>query len=484
MTIKTRHIIYFFLALVDAALIFGSFQAASWFYADVLSAIGRPPVANVVLWDSIGFPLAAPFALSLVFFYAVSSVYGSAYLGFVRRMVKRVTVINTVGFVVFAAVLYALRLGGVSRTALLLFYGFSTIAVLLKNWVALQIFYRLRRGTRAFRTVLVVGSGALAQRYAQVIGTSPSRLEHVVGYIDLPCAGTAHKEGAGQTRGASPFLGSRLGSLDDLDAVLSGIRVEEIVIALDVEEYDCIPAVCSAADKNGARLTLVPFYSEIIPRMPEIDTVQNVTLVNLRSMPLDRALNAFTKRFVDVVVSCLVIVLTSWLMVIVAVGVKLSSPGPVLFKQQRTGRNGCSFEMLKFRSMRIATGRVSTFTEDKGERKTKFGTLIRKLSIDELPQFFNVLVGDMSIIGPRPVVGEETEEYRNRIPLYMLRHQVRPGISGWAQINGYRGDPAVDEVAKRTELDLWYIQHWTLWLDVKIFLRTLFGGFVNGEKLS
>lgn len=480
MTIRTRHIVYFFLALIDAALIFGSFQLASWFYSDVLSVIRETRAANVVLWDSIGLPLVVPFAFALVFCYSVSSVYGSAYLGFVRRMAKRIVVINTIGFVVFAAVLYVLRLGGVSRSALLLFYGFSTVLILLKNWVALQAFYRIRKGKRALRPVLVVGSGALAQRYAYVIGTSPSRLEHVVGYVD--------SSGTGEVRGDQgtgiSFLGPRLGSLDDLDSVLSSVWVEEIVIALDVDEYDCVPAVYSAADKGGVRLTLVPFYNEIIPRMPEVDSVQNVTLVNLRSMPLDSVLNAFAKRFVDVAVSILVIALTSWLMLIAAAGVKLSSPGPILFKQERTGRNGRSFEMLKFRSMRIATGEVSTFTEDKDERKTKFGTLIRKLSIDEFPQFFNVLKGDMSIIGPRPVVGEETEEYRNKIPLYMLRHQVRPGISGWAQINGYRGDPAVDEVAKRTELDLWYIQHWTLWLDVKIFLRTLFGGFVNGEKLS
>ena len=176
--------------------------------------------------------------------------------------------------------------------------------------------------------------------------------------------------------------------------------------------------------------------------------------------------------------SSLGLILLSPLMLFIAIGVKLSSPGPVLFRQTRVGFNRREFQMLKFRSMRVNQEEKTAWTKDTDPRRTKFGALIRKVSLDELPQLFNVLKGDMSLIGPRPELPYFVEMFRESVPLYMVKHQVKPGITGWAQVNGYRGDTSVQ---KRIELDLWYIEHWSVSLDIRILLRTVFGGMINKE---
>lgn len=479
MKLRQRHILYFFLALLDVVLIFASYVIVSSAYVGMLNALGSLGSYSVPLLHNAGVLALVVYACAIVAVYALTKVYGAIYLGRVRFMAKRVLVINTVGILIFAAVLYALHLDDVSRLTLVFFYILSTSLVLFKEWLTLQAFYRKRKKGQDLSPVIVVGYGNIAQRYANVIGTSAARLEHVIGYV-IPDGAFIDEERIAEE---CPLLRTCLGPVSNLDEIIARTDVAEIVIALETEDYACIKDVAYAADKSGIAISLVPFYSDIIPRQPQMDSVQGVKIINMRSMPLDFPLNAAIKRAADIVVSGLILVLFSWLLLITAIAVKISSPGPVLFRQPRTGRNGKQFQMLKFRSMRLPDGPVSTFTEDKDERKTRFGRFIRKFSIDELPQFFNVFVGDMSVVGPRPVVDEETLVYRKEIPLYMLRHQVRPGITGWAQVNGYRGGAVVAEAAKRTELDLWYIEHWSAWLDIKIFFMTLFGGFVNGEKL-
>jgi len=168
-------------------------------------------------------------------------------------------------------------------------------------------------------------------------------------------------------------------------------------------------------------------------------------------------------------------------MLAVAIGVKLSSPGPILFCQERVGRDKKPFRMYKFRSMRITGTEDTGWSTDADPRKTRFGSFIRKFSLDELPQFFNVLKGDMSLIGPRPEVPFHVSHFKEEIPLYLLRQQVRPGITGWAHVNGLRGDTSIEE---RVKYDLWYIENWSIWLDFRILFMTAFGGMVNKEKIS
>ena len=217
-----------------------------------------------------------------------------------------------------------------------------------------------------------------------------------------------------------------------------------------------------------------------MPAHPQIDALGDLPLINLRRIPLDNLGNAFLKRSMDIVGSLALIVLTSPLMLFAAIGVKLSSPGPIIFKQRRIGLNKKPFYMYKFRSMYVNGSSDTAWSTNSDARKTKFGAFIRKFSIDELPQFFNVLKGDMSLVGPRPEVPHYVEQFKEEVPLYMVKHQVRPGITGWAQVNGLRGDTSITE---RIRHDIFYIENWTLLFDVKILFMTLFKGVINEEKL-
>ena len=188
--------------------------------------------------------------------------------------------------------------------------------------------------------------------------------------------------------------------------------------------------------------------------------------------------NAFIKRAMDIVGSLLCIVLFSPIMLAAAIAVKLSSPGPIIFKQERVGLHNRTFKMYKFRSMTVqkASEEVSKWTTKNDVRVTPVGRFIRKTSIDELPQLFNVLKGDMSLIGPRPERPFFVDKFKEEIPRYMIKHQVRPGMTGWAQVNGLRGDTSI---RKRIELDLFYIENWSVSFDIRILFLTVFKGFVN-----
>ena len=228
------------------------------------------------------------------------------------------------------------------------------------------------------------------------------------------------------------------------------------------------------------RTGIVPFYNDYLPTHTQVEVVGNTKLINVRTIPLDDPLNALFKRTVDIVGSLAGILLFSPVMLAIAVGVKLTSPGPVLFRQERIGLNKKPFQMLKFRSMRNDADHEG-WTTGCDSRRTRFGSWIRKFSLDELPQFFNVLKGDMSLVGPRPELPCYVEEFKEEVPLYLVRQQVRPGMTGWAQVNGCRGDTSI---AERVRHDIWYIENWTWLLDARILLRTIFGGMINREELS
>lgn len=227
---------------------------------------------------------------------------------------------------------------------------------------------------------------------------------------------------------------------------------------------------------------MVPFYSDYLPARPTIDVLDECKLINVRQTPFDNLLNAAVKRGLDILGSLILIILTSPIMLVTAIGVKLSSPGPIIFKQERIGLNKKPFMMYKFRSMRVNVQQETGWSTDYDPRKTHFGSFIRKFSLDELPQFFNVLKGDMSLVGPRPEVPFHVEHFKEEIPRYLVRQQVRPGCTGWAQVHGLRGDT---DIAERIRYDIWYIENWTVALDIKIIFRTVFGGkMVNDEKLQ
>lgn len=484
---SNRYMVYFVSALVDAALIFACFAIVS--QVRVGTAIGVQQGLAYDRWEEDAPYFLALYSCLLPTVYALSHVYGDVFYGRISRMAVKVLAVNSIGIALFTAVLFVARLGDFSRWIIVIFYASSTIAVMLKHWVEIQVLYRYRRSAGREIPVVVVGSGPLAQEYADLMATDTTRFEHVLGYVvadgEAREIGQAHDErvvrvGYSMHTVDPSHLGSCLGTIDDLDKILSDGTIDQLVIALEAESYSYARHAMVIADKYGVTVRIVPFYSDIIPRNPALESVQDLTLVDVRTTALDNLFAAALKRAFDIVISALILVIISPLLLVTAIGVKVSSPGPILFKQERIGKNKKPFMMLKFRSMRVNAESTTAWSTNEDPRKTKFGSFIRKYSIDELPQFINVLKGDMSIVGPRPEIPHYVREFQEEVPLYMLRHQVRPGITGWAQVNGLRGDTSIEE---RVKYDLYYIEHWSPWFDVRIFFRTIFGGFMNSEKL-
>ena len=231
-------------------------------------------------------------------------------------------------------------------------------------------------------------------------------------------------------------------------------------------------------EKSGVHTKFIPDYNHIVPTVPYIEDLEGLPVINIRKVPLSNVVNRAMKRTVDIVGSLLALAVFAIPMVIVAIVIKCTSKGPVIFSQVRVGLHNKEFKMYKFRSMVVqeASKEVNAWTTKNDSRVTGIGKLIRKTSIDELPQLLNVLKGDMSLVGPRPERPKFVEKFKEEIPRYMIKHQVRPGMTGWAQVNGYRGDTSI---RKRIEHDVHYIENWTLGLDVKILILTVFKGFIN-----
>ena len=249
--------------------------------------------------------------------------------------------------------------------------------------------------------------------------------------------------------------------------------------AIELEDYGRTPHIIACCEKAGVKLSIIPFYAEYMPTHPQYDDLDGIPLLNIRRIPLENYGNAILKRAMDIILALVMLIALSPLMLLCAVGVKLSSPGPVLFRQQRVGKGKKRFTMYKFRSLVVNGASDTAWSQKTDTRRTNFGAWIRHFSLDELPQLFNVLLGDMSLIGPRPELPAFVNRFKEEIPLYMVRHQVRPGITGWAQIHGFRGDTPIKE---RVEHDIWYIENWSFWLDIQILLETLFcGRFINDE---
>ena len=228
-----------------------------------------------------------------------------------------------------------------------------------------------------------------------------------------------------------------------------------------------------SCEEEGIKAEIIPDYYKYLPARPSVDMLDDLPIINIRYVPLDDAFNKFKKIVEDYFVAIVAIIITSPIMLITAIAIKLESPGPIIFKQERIGYNGKPFMMYKFRSMKVQdeNEEKSQWTTEDDPRKTKVGSFIRKMSIDELPQFFNVLKREMSVVGPRPERPYFVEQFKKEIPKYMVKHQVRPGLTGLAQVNGYRGNTSID---KRIEYDIRYVENWSLVLDIQIMFKTVF----------
>ena len=269
-----------------------------------------------------------------------------------------------------------------------------------------------------------------------------------------------------------------LGQIDNLFVILPESHLDEIAVTLALEDYGRLEEIVSLCEKSGVHTKFIPDYNSVIPSKPYMEDLLGLPVINIRHVPLTNTLNLISKRIIDIVGSIVAIIISSPFMLVTAIAVKITSPGPIIFSQERVGLHNKSFQMYKFRSMEIQkeSAEQKAWTTRNDPRVTNIGRFIRKTSIDELPQFFNILKGDMSLVGPRPERPLFVEKFKEEIPRYMIKHQVRPGLTGWAQVNGYRGDTSI---RKRIEFDLYYIENWTMGFDIKILFLTIFKGFIN-----
>lgn len=445
--------------ILDLLLLSGSYIAVTALDYTLSDA---PELLNIFL-NTRALIIALSCFMLECFAFWIAGLYSHDRLKSLRQEMLKQFVIHTAAFLLMnnAQILVLPRRG------LLMIYLVSTFLLLLKQASVTLLMRHYRNLGFNIKHCLIVGNGHLAHEYCKSLQENPEYGFQVCGYL-----AKTDREG----------LGPRLGLYEDLSEVLghSAGAIDEVIVALEPTEVSFTATIISVCEKWGVKVRIIPFYNDYIPYRAAIDEIGSTHLIALRSAPLDDAFNQAVKNVFDFVLSLILILITSPIMLVAAIGIKLTSPGPVIFAQQRIGLNRKPFTMYKFRTMHVNKSQDTGWTTDADQRKTAWGSLLRKFSIDELPQFFNVLKGEMSLIGPRPEVPYYVEQFKDKIPKYMVKHQVKPGITGWAQVNGYRGDTSIED---RIRYDLYYIDHWSLGLDLKILFKTVFGGICNKEKL-
>ncbi len=374
---------------------------------------------------------------------------------------------NTVGLLAVMVVLYAINIPDFSRGMVGVFYGINIVAESLMRKSVRYGLRRMRKKGYNVKHILLVGYSRAGEEYINKIKANPEWGYEVCGILDDHVPVGAVYKGVRVT-----------GEIDTLQTVLTDNQLDEIGITLSLSDYDRLEAIVKLCEKSGVHTKFIPDYNSVIPSRPYLEDLDGLAVVNIRRVPLNNMANMLIKRLVDIAGALAAIVLCSPFMLTAAIAVKVTSRGPLIFKQERVGLHNKPFQMYKFRSMEVQSDAEEKkgWTVKNDPRVTKVGRLLRSTSIDELPQLFNVLKGDMSMIGPRPERPLFVEKFREEIPRYMIKHQVRPGITGWAQVNGYRGDTSIK---KRIEYDLYYIENWSMAFDMKILFLTFFRGFIN-----
>lgn len=374
---------------------------------------------------------------------------------------------NTIGLMAYILILYLTKQSDFSRTMFFVFFCVNVFSEVTVRNIIREGLRNMRKKGYNQKHILLIGYSRAAEQYIDRILSNPEW-----GYIVRGILADNKPRGT-EYRGIKV-----LGRVENLTIILPQNKLDEIAITLGLAEYHKLEHIVSMCEKSGVHTKFIPDYNNIIPTKPYTEDLLGLPVINIRHVPLSNALNAFAKRCVDLFGAIVALILFSPVMAVVSVIIKASSPGPLIFRQERIGLQNKPFPMYKFRSMVVqdAASEKAKWTVQNDPRVTPIGKFIRKTSIDELPQLFNVLKGDMSLVGPRPERPQFVEKFREEIPRYMVKHQVRPGLTGWAQVNGYRGDTSI---RKRIEHDLYYIENWTLGFDFKILFLTFFKGFVN-----
>ena len=379
---------------------------------------------------------------------------------------------NTIGILIVMAAFFPLRdviepIKYYSRWMLAYFYVINIVLEIIARNLIRWCLRKIRRKGFNLRHMIFVGYSGAAEAFIDRILANPQWGYKISGILD------DNKEPGYTYKGIAV-----LGSTDELEKILENNRLDEIALTLALREYYKLKRIVAICEKSGVHTKFVPDYNDIIPTRPYTEDLLGLPVVNIRHVPLTNSFNMICKRAMDIVGAIVAIIIFSPVMLVTAVLVKTTSKGPLIYKQERVGLHNQTFQMYKFRSMEVQSAKSEkrAWTVRDDPRVTKVGRVIRKTSIDELPQLFNILKGDMSLVGPRPERPFFVEKFREEIPRYMVKHQVRPGLTGWAQVNGYRGDTSIK---KRIEYDLYYIENWTMGLDIKILFLTFFKGFVN-----
>ena len=374
---------------------------------------------------------------------------------------------NSVGLFGYFAALYLMHQEDFSRGMIAIFYVLNLALASGYRVILRDLLRHFRKKGYNLKHVLLVGYSRAAEQYIERIKQNPAWGYHIMGILDDHIA-----------RGVS-FKGIEvIGEVDHIYNLLPENTLDEIAITLSLTDYDRLEEIVSFCEKSGVHTKFIPDYNAVIPTKPYTEDLDGLPVINIRNVPLTSGWNQFLKRSMDLFGAVVACIIFAPVMLVCAILVKLTSEGPVLFKQERIGLHNKPFYMYKFRSMKLQkeADEKKGWTVKNYPRVTGIGKFMRRTSIDELPQLFNILKGDMSLIGPRPERPQFVEKFKEEIPRYMIKHQVRPGLTGWAQVNGYRGDTSI---RKRIDCDIYYIENWTLGLDIKILILTFVKGFIN-----
>ncbi len=451
-----------FLFLADLAMI-----AVGWISAYYLRFEILPPLFPLPLWRPLAryLPYLPPILLVWGTVFVLSGLYSTRRAQRLTSMVLAVARAVFLGALASVAAMFFYREFSFSRLHMVLFGGMTSV---LMVGLRLGIYFaarHIRALGKGAQRILIVGAGKVGRRLAQALQQYPLVRFEIVGFLD------DRQEGD-----------DILGPVSDLPALMDrmqseGKPIRAVYITLPFSAAEKIEKLLRSLSTRLAHVFMIPdlFQFDLLnSRFSELGGMPVLHLIDETPLRFEK----LTKRLIDILFSALFLAVISPVLLVITILVKRSSPGPVFYRQERMGLNGHTFKMLKFRSMPVqaeaASGPVWARPED--DRATGVGAFLRRTSLDELPQFINVLKGDMSIVGPRPERPVFIEQFKDQVPGYMLRHKMKAGITGWAQVNGWRGNTSLE---KRIEHDLYYIQNWSLWLDFKIMVLTVWRGFVH-----
>ncbi|MBI2902361.1 MAG: undecaprenyl-phosphate glucose phosphotransferase [Candidatus Methylomirabilis oxyfera] len=446
--------------------------SASWIAAYYLRFYWGPvPVYR-------GIPRIHPY---LILLGLIVIIWGVAFKAFglyrPRRISSRLAEVRDIAqacslaVLILVALTFFLKQFEFSRLVILYFWVFSILSVSLVRASFREILRLMRRKGYNLRHVLLIGEGALSQRVVNRIHARPDMGLRIVGLL------AGDPKMVGETVGDLRILGT----YEQAGELVEELSIDKVFIAIPLEAYGRLEGILRSLEEGFVDIKVVPDLYQYVTLRGGVEEFDGLPLVNLQDSPL-YGWNLVAKRIMDIVLSSVALLITAPVQLLLAAIVKLTSPGPILYRQERMGLDGRTFRMLKFRSMiddaEDDGGAVWATRDD--PRRTSIGALLRRTSLDEMPQLFNVLKGEMSLVGPRPERPVFIEEFRKRIPRYMLRHKVKAGMTGWAQVNGWRGDTSLE---RRIECDLYYIEHWSPLFDLKILWLSLWKGFLHKNAI-